>query len=151
MKLTRYILTGLVLLAFSATVSAQVTSQYQSQNGVATGKHVSAQNEDGTYTITLETFATGEQTLITTSTPVDVVLVLDVSGSMVQPKGSTTAVANNTNISYNTIANSSVSYFYRDNDGDYDEIYTEYYNGRYYLYYDYGRGKNYIYNGRNGL
>ena len=151
MKLTRYILFGFALFAFAQTIQAQVTNQYQTSNGVATGKHVSEQNSDGTYTITLETFATGEQTLVTTSTPVDVVLVLDVSGSMVQPKGSMTNVASGTSISYNTIANSSRSYFFRDSDGDYDEIYCEIYNNRYYLYYDYGQGKNYIYNSNRGV
>lgn len=37
---------------------------------------------DGTYTIQLEAFSTGEVTTVSTQTPTDIVLVLDVSGSM---------------------------------------------------------------------
>lgn len=42
-------------------------------------------NSDGTYTITLEAYATGEVTTTVTQQPVDIVLVLDVSGSMSDP------------------------------------------------------------------
>ena len=42
-------------------------------------------NSDGTYTITLEAYATGETTTTVTQQPVDIVLVLDVSGSMSDP------------------------------------------------------------------
>lgn len=38
--------------------------------------------DDGTYTIQLEAFSTGESTTVMTQTPTDIVLVLDVSGSM---------------------------------------------------------------------
>ena len=150
MKLFRYLLLGAALLVSVTTVQAQNGMPgYNTENGVSTSKKVSEKQSDGTYIITLETFATGEQTLVESSTPVDVVLVLDISGSMVQPKGSTTNVPDGTNISYNTVKNSDICYFFRDGDGDYDQIYCEEYDGRYYLYYDYGAGKTYIYN-RNG-
>lgn len=138
----RYIAIAAALLATAVNASAQ----YNIENGVGTSKQVTGPDSNGNYTIRLETFATGTTTVTESATPVDVVLVLDISGSMVQPKGSQTNVANGTNISYNTVANSDVCYFYRDSDGDYDQIYTEVYNNRYYLYYDYGQGKNYIYN-----
>ena len=78
------ILVGLSLLAAATTVRAQdVLSKYKEGGGVATSKTVGSQNEDGSYTITLETFATGTSALIPTSTPADVVLVLDFSKSMV--------------------------------------------------------------------
>ena len=147
----KYISILSAVLFWSLQSQAQVTENYHSENKISTSKNVSeTQNSDGTYTLTLETFAEGETALVTTSTPVDVVLVLDVSGSMVQPKGTTTNVASGTNISYNDVKNGTVRYFYRDGDGDYDEIYCEESGGRYYLYYDYGQGKNYIYNGRYG-
>lgn len=38
--------------------------------------------DDGTYTIQMEAFSTGESTTVMTQTPTDIVLVLDVSGSM---------------------------------------------------------------------
>ena len=137
----KYIIILTATLFASTLAQAQVTAGYKNQNGVSTGKSVSGPNSDGTYTVTLETFATGTSTVTKTSTPVDVVLVLDVSGSMSFPKGTTTQISNNTQISYDTVANSDVSYFYRHNFGDsweYVKIYTEEYNGRYYLYYDYG-------------
>ncbi|MCQ2565308.1 MAG: VWA domain-containing protein [Clostridia bacterium] len=45
-------------------------------------KSVSDMNEDGTYDLTLEAYATGTSTVTTTHKPVDFILVLDVSGSM---------------------------------------------------------------------
>ena len=42
-------------------------------------------NGDGTYTITMEAYATDKVTTTTTSKPMDIVLVLDVSGSMDDP------------------------------------------------------------------
>ncbi len=126
------------LLVSSMSIQAQqVIDNYKPGGGVSTGKSVS-DNGDGTYKITLETFATGTSSTSTETKPVDVVLVLDVSGSMEQPKGTTTQLDNNTNISYNTIANSDATYFYRDSDGDYDQIYYEKINDQYYLYIDYG-------------
>lgn len=44
--------------------------------------------DDGTYTIRMETYATGKVDTETTQTPTDIVLVLDVSGSMDDPFGS---------------------------------------------------------------
>ena len=45
-------------------------------------KSISTPNTDGVYTITLESFATGSSTKIQKSLRSDIVLVLDVSGSM---------------------------------------------------------------------
>lgn len=85
------ILIGLSLLAAATTVRAQdVLSKYKEGGGVATSKTVGSQNEDGSYTITLETFATGTSTLVTTSKPVDVILVLDLSSSMTESYSGTT-------------------------------------------------------------
>lgn len=144
-----YILLFSAALFTSMSLQAQAPDAgYKNQNGVSTGKSVSELNSDGTYTITLETFATGSSVATKSSTPVDVVLVLDVSGSMEFPKGTTTQVSNNTQISYNTVKNSDVSYFYRHDFGTYSheyewvKLYTEENNGRYYLYYDYGSNVN---------
>lgn len=142
----KYILMVLGLLVSSMSIQAQqVINNYKPGGGVSTGKSVT-DNGDGTYKITLETFATGTSSTSTESKPVDVVLVLDVSGSMENPKGTMTQVSNNTNISYNTIANSSNSYFYRITIGNsyhymklYPEIVEDWLGRTYYrLYYDYG-------------
>lgn len=50
-------------------------------NGLVTQKTVTA-NDDGTYTIRLESWTTGKVTTSTKTIPVDIVLVLDQSGSM---------------------------------------------------------------------
>ena len=55
------------------------------KNGVATGKSVSDPDTDGYYTVTLETFATGLETVIQKAIPSDIVLVLDYSSSMLMP------------------------------------------------------------------
>ena len=62
----------------------EILNRYKAEGGVSTAKEVSSQNEDGSYTITLETFATGTSTVVMSSVPSDIVLVLDVSSSMDQ-------------------------------------------------------------------
>ena len=52
-------------------------------NGVRLSKSVKA--VDGGYQITLEAYATGSSTTVVSTNPVDIVLVLDVSGSMDDP------------------------------------------------------------------
>ena len=48
-------------------------------SGVQLDKTVS-DNQDGTYTVRLEAYATGAQTTVVSTKPCDIVLVLDVSG-----------------------------------------------------------------------
>lgn len=55
------------------------------ENGADNGMNLSKavkDNRDGTYTITLESYTTGKVTTTTKTIPVDIVLVLDQSGSM---------------------------------------------------------------------
>ncbi len=86
----KYILFISALFSFSMTSFAQdVRDTYHNEGkGVATDKKVSGPNNDGSYTITLETFATGESVSITQSLPADIVLVLDLSQSMTDNYGS---------------------------------------------------------------
>ncbi len=51
-------------------------------DGVVLNKSVSGPDTDGNYTVRLEAYATGEQTTTVSTQPCDIVLVLDVSGSM---------------------------------------------------------------------
>ena len=76
----KFITLGIALLAGTVAANAQTT--WNEDGGVATAKTVSAPDENGLYTITLETYATGESSITETGIPVDIVLVLDVSGSM---------------------------------------------------------------------
>ena len=86
MKQLKYFFFALVLLipalAQSQTVDdPAIYGNYKVENGIATGKGVNGP-VSGIYTLTLETFATGLTTVTETSTPVDVILVLDTSSSM---------------------------------------------------------------------
>ena len=69
--------------AFSATPFSDTD-----KNGLDLSKTVTA-NEDGTYTITLEAFTTGTVTTEQKDVPLDIVLVLDQSGSMSDSFGNT--------------------------------------------------------------
>ena len=70
----------------AANVNAVTTRA--ADNGVVTSKTAKA-NDDGTYTITLEAYATGSKVIseIQKDVPTDIVLVLDQSGSMDDPMG----------------------------------------------------------------
>ena len=72
-KSIRYIIAAAAAMFTAAVASAQVVN-----------KKTATDNSDGTYTLTLESFATGklDQTISTSRRPVNAVLVLDVSGSM---------------------------------------------------------------------
>lgn len=66
-----------------ASVSGDEAGSGNGDSGMVITKNADA-NEDGTYTITLEAYATGSQiiTEVTKDIPTDIVLVLDQSGSM---------------------------------------------------------------------
>lgn len=77
----KYILIGLSMLGVSMTANAQMA--YNSAGGIVTGKQVTGPNTDGSYTIKLETYAEGESDYSEKAS--DIVLVLDISGSMKEP------------------------------------------------------------------
>ena len=88
-------------------------------SGVSLQKYVTP-NGDGTYTITLEAFATGAsiRTITETHEPVDIVLVLDVSGSMDNNLTSYTYTSR-TSQAYSYNGYGSSTYYYKDGDGYY--------------------------------
>lgn len=82
------------------------------------------EGENGQFLLTLEAYATGSTTTTTTKKPVDIVLVLDVSGSM-DP-----AVSKNDNdyirdYDYTPVydLNTGSTYYYQDNNGQYQQAY----------------------------
>ena len=95
---------------------------YKEKNHIAYSKYPTGP-ENGIYTIHLDTFVTGEKTIKETSIPADIVLVLDVSGSMngnlSTPTYSYTARASQgysySSYGYNT-------YYYKHADGNYYEV-----------------------------
>ena len=64
----------------SMNVRAQKETTYK--NGLGYSKNISKPDDEGIYTITLEAFTTGDVTVTKKSIPADIVLVLDISGSM---------------------------------------------------------------------
>lgn len=78
-----FVATLLPASAFTANVKADDYVDTVSKDGMTLKKTAKLEN-DGTYTINLEAYATGETTKVTqkSGTPLDIVLVLDQSGSM---------------------------------------------------------------------
>lgn len=106
----------------AANVNAVTTRAVD--NGVVTSKTATA-NKDGTYTITLEAYATGSKVIteIQKDVPTDIVLVLDQSGSMNDPFSRTTE---DSWVSYGKQINSenydTGNLYYKLADGSYVEV-----------------------------
>ena len=85
------------------------------QNGLVMSKTIK-KGENGQFLLTLEAFATGSTTTTTSTKPVDIVLVLDVSGSMDDPISSSET--------YNPVysVDSDGTYYYQAN-GRYQRVY----------------------------
>ena len=73
------------------TANVNAVTTRAADNGVVTSK-TATKNADGTYTITLEAYATGSKVIseIQKDVPTDIVLVLDQSGSMADDMGTVT-------------------------------------------------------------
>lgn len=82
MKKISFILLAIAFFAFvpAKNVQAQKTTKYD--KGLGYSKNISTPDDKGIYTITLEAFTTGKVEVEKKSIPADIVLVLDVSGSM---------------------------------------------------------------------
>ena len=80
-----------LLVSMAVPVTAETVNERSGNEGMEISKTAKI-NDDGTYTITLEAYATGEKIItdITKDVPTDVILVLDQSGSMENNIGSVT-------------------------------------------------------------
>ena len=74
-----------VLMACVMTLSLLPISALATENSGMEFTKDARDNRDGTYTISMEAWATGKTTTSTTTVPLDIALVLDVSGSMADP------------------------------------------------------------------
>lgn len=96
MKKTKILSLLLCLSLFCALIvpSTRAYADNEPDSGMKISKTATA-NEDGTYTITLEAFATGSKVITEQKTdiPTDIVLVIDQSGSMNDPIGGYTYTA----------------------------------------------------------
>ena len=88
---------------------AEVVAPYKHQGSMGTAKSVTP-NDNGTFTITLETFAEGSSSYEDKTKPADIVLVLDVSGSMKEPYIPTESKTWTTT----DIENSTIDLYYRE-------------------------------------
>ncbi len=120
----KFITIGIALLAGTVAANAQT---WNTEGGVSTAKTVSAPDENGLYTITLETYATGESSITETGIPVDIVLVLDVSGSMNESMTSYTYTARDSQ-GYSFSSYGYNTYYYKHTDGQYYAV-QRYYEG----------------------
>lgn len=103
--------------------------------------------DDGTYKITLESFVTGDVTVTTqyTTTPCDIVLVLDQSGSMADDMSSETTYTARQSQGYSYENIGSGNYYYKDNNTYYKVSREKSNRDRYYrLYYTKGNIKYYL-------
>lgn len=96
----------------------------KNNGGLVMSKTVTKGEGDDQFLLTLEAYATGSTTTTTTKKPVDIVLVLDVSGSMDE---------NLMNYTYNSVynpkTNGRTDYYYQDENGQYQQAY--YCDGKY--------------------
>lgn len=99
----------------------------KNNGGLVMSKTVTKGEGDDQFLLTLEAYATGSTTTTTTKKPVDIVLVLDVSGSMDE---------NLMNYTYNSVynpkTNGRTDYYYQDENGQYQQAY--YCDGKYVLW-----------------
>ena len=88
-------------------VSGTVTN---TENGVTMNKYVTGNAQDG-YELTLEGYASNQLTTTSTSTPLDIVLVLDVSGSMEDDISGIYTSTGEKDWSYDSVGKNSRYYF----------------------------------------
>lgn len=94
MKKIQYILFAIAFFAFVPFTSVYAQKQTKYDKGLGYSKNISTPDDKGVYTITLEAFTTGQVTVTQKSIPADIVLVLDVSGSMRYNMGSDSGSSN---------------------------------------------------------
>ena len=117
-----------MMSGLSAIAQNLPANVYMDQDGIAYRK-TATHNDDGTYTIDLETFVTGKVNYVESADPSDIVLVLDVSGSMKDPiisyeysKSSVSSITGGNGYNNNTKA---TNYYY-----EYEDKYYQVFIGR---------------------
>lgn len=118
-KIYSIILFVVALFAIQQTVKA-ADPPYTEKNNIAYSKTVTGP-EEGIYTIHLDTFVTGEQTVVETSIPADIILVLDMSGSMAETI-STYSYSARASQSYSPNNARDNEYYYLHTDGQYYRV-----------------------------
>lgn len=138
-----FLLCLLMVVTLLPVMGASAAEGDVSATGVELDKTLTLQN-DGTYAITLEAYATGTVTTTTVTEPVptDFVLVLDQSGSMAQTLTSYTYTPQaSQGYSYNNLYDQTL--YYKDGD-TYYQVSRHEKNGKYYLRYEKNDTKYYL-------
>lgn len=87
MRKIHYILFAIAFFALVPAMNVLAQKETFYKNGLGYSKNISKPNDKGIYTITLEAFTTGKVEVSKKSVPADIVLVLDISGSMAYDMG----------------------------------------------------------------
>ena len=138
-----FLLCLLMVATLLPVMGASAAEGDVSATGVELNKTLTLQN-DGTYAITLEAYATGTvtSTQVTEPVPTDFVLVLDQSGSMADTITSYTYTEKTSQgYSYSSLKNQTL--YYKDGDAYYQVSRYEK-NGKYYLRYEKNDTKYYL-------
>ena len=173
-RIYNYILTAAALVAFLPGLSAQGPDGnphagidpetgnprgYQVNDlGIGYSKDITGPDKDGNYTIHLHTFVEGSGSSTKNNLPADVVLVLDVSGSMDESYSTYSYTARPSQAyTYNNYPNNANSrYYYLHSDGNYYQVQSQRYNGgswynpRYYYRLRFQIGSTWYYLNRTG-
>ena len=102
----------------------QSDSVHAEDNGVVVNKTVTADGNGG-YSLTMEAYVTNEVKQSSQTTPLDIVLVLDISGSMENQIGDTAVEyesTGNRSWTYGNIDRNRTTYYFRDDNGDYHKV-----------------------------
>lgn len=140
-------LSAFAWLAPAAMAQNIPAGQYKEENGVAYNKSVSqTPDENGRYTIELDAFVTGKVKTVTEYKPADIVLVLDVSGSMENATGAYIEDAKEGGFTYSNLggaASEMKMHFFKHN-GNYYQVKTKSVSGGYVAYYYAERYNHYL-------
>lgn len=151
-KIYRFLFTSVALLSLiplafgdgeGSTEPQKGPDYYMNEDGsIGYMKKISEPNTDGVYTITLESFATGQSVKLQKSIPADIVLVLDVSGSMDEDLVSYTYTGINREWTYNNFGNT--IRYYLHSDGNYYQVHRDGNGNNRRLYFDVGTTRWYL-------
>lgn len=112
-----------LILASTLFAATPANADRTTNDDIFTSKKV-VENADGTYTLTLETYVKGSSTTqtVTSRMPADIVLVLDVSGSMSQAYTTTETYTAKTSASYTYNSYGTQTLYYKWTDDNYYKV-----------------------------